>query len=63
MKSLSVDYKLAPNPLTTYIFGFRNVTGMTDLQRHQQKNHAQHSAPLFWADQYDPANPKDFRSS
>ncbi len=53
--------KLAPSPFTTYIFGFRNVTGMTDVQRHQQKNHAQHSAPMFWADQFDPANPKDFR--
>ena len=54
---------LAPPGLTTYIFGFRNVTGMTDTQRLAQKNKAQHSAPLFWVDQYDPnaATPKEFR--
>ncbi|WP_457206985.1 multicopper oxidase domain-containing protein [Nocardioides sp. P5_C9_2] len=52
---------LAPAPFTTYIFGFRNVTGLTDTQRAAQKNKAQHSAPLFWVDQYDPAHPKDFR--
>ncbi len=52
---------LAPAPFTTYIFGFRNVTGMTELQRHKQKNHAQHSAPLLWLDEYDPADPKEFR--
>jgi FtsP/CotA-like multicopper oxidase with cupredoxin domain len=40
---------LAPDGLTTYIFGFRNVTGMTDELAFAQKNHAQHSAPLFWA--------------
>ncbi len=51
---------LAPNPLTTYIFGFRNITNLDDTQRANQKNHAQHSAPLFWVDQFDPANPKDF---
>ena len=39
---------LAPDPFTTYIFGFRNVTGLTDVQRSNQKNKAQHSAPLFW---------------
>ena len=52
---------LAPGPFTTYIFGFRNVTGLTDAQRLAQKNKAQHSAPLFWVDQFDPSNPKDFR--
>ena len=52
--------KLAPAPFTTYIFGFRNLTGLTATQRHAQKNKAQHSAPLFWAPQYDPAHPKDF---
>jgi FtsP/CotA-like multicopper oxidase with cupredoxin domain len=51
----------APAPFTTYIFGFRNVTGLTDVQRGKQKNHAQHSAPLFWVDQFNPAAPKDFR--
>jgi FtsP/CotA-like multicopper oxidase with cupredoxin domain len=42
---------LAPTPLTTYIFGFRNVTGLTDTQRQNQRNKAQHNAPFFWADQ------------
>jgi len=52
---------LAPNPFTTYIFGFRNVTGMTDAQRLNQKNKAQHSAPLFWVDEYDDADSNEFR--
>ena len=43
---------LAPDPFTTYIFGFRNVTSLTDAQRSNQKNKAQHSAPLFWVDQF-----------
>ena len=51
---------LAPAPLTTYIFGFRNLTGLTASQRAAQKNKAQHSAPLFWVPQYDPAHPRDF---
>jgi FtsP/CotA-like multicopper oxidase with cupredoxin domain len=38
----------APPGLSTYIFGFRNVTGLTDVQRAAQKNKAQHSAPMFW---------------
>ena len=41
----------APDPFTTYIFGFRNVTGLDDVQRANQKNKAQHNAPFFWADQ------------
>ena len=40
---------LAPPGKSTYIFGFRNVTGLTDTLAFGQKNHAQHSAPLFWA--------------
>ena len=52
---------LAPAGLTTYIFGFRNVTGMTDTQKLGQKNKAQHMAPLFWVDEFDPNNPVDFR--
>jgi FtsP/CotA-like multicopper oxidase with cupredoxin domain len=52
---------LAPPGLTTYIFGFRNVTGMTDTQRLNQKNKAQHSAPMFWVDQYDPTAHNEFR--
>jgi FtsP/CotA-like multicopper oxidase with cupredoxin domain len=51
----------ATAPFTTYIFGFRNVTGLTDTQRANQKNKAQHTAPMFWVDQFDPAAPKDFR--
>jgi len=42
---------LAPAPLTTYIFGFRDVTGLTDAQVQAQKLKAQHSAPLFWVDE------------
>jgi FtsP/CotA-like multicopper oxidase with cupredoxin domain len=54
---------LAPTPFTTYIFGFRNLTGLTATQRSNQKNKAQHSAPLFWVNQFDPTpgNQKDFR--
>ena len=53
---------LAPDArFSTYIFGFRNVTGLSDAQRANQKNHAQHNAPMFWVDQFDPNNPEDFR--
>jgi FtsP/CotA-like multicopper oxidase with cupredoxin domain len=51
----------APDGLTTYIFGFRNITNLNDTQRAAQKNHAQHNAPMFWLDQVNPANPQDFR--
>ncbi len=51
---------LAPDPFTTYMFGFRNVTGMSPVLRAAQKNKAQHSAPLFWVNQFDPGNPVDF---
>ena len=39
------------NPFTTYIFGFRNVTGLDATQIQNQKNKAQHNAPLFWTQQ------------
>jgi FtsP/CotA-like multicopper oxidase with cupredoxin domain len=52
---------LAPSPFTTYIFGFRNITGLNDIQKTAQKNKAQHSAPLFWVNQFDPDNPVDFK--
>jgi len=52
---------LAPAGFTTYIFGFRNVTGLDATQVSNQKNKAQHTAPMFWLDQFDPADPKDFR--
>lgn len=44
---------LSPDPslFTTYIFGFRDVTGQTDAQILNQKMKAQHSAPMFWLDQ------------
>jgi len=56
---------LAPSPYSTYIFGFRNITDLTDTQRSLQKNHAQHNAPLFWVKEVDPAaaNPRDFKVS
>jgi FtsP/CotA-like multicopper oxidase with cupredoxin domain len=38
----------APDPFSTYIFGFRNVTGLSEADALAQKNHAQHSAPFFW---------------
>jgi hypothetical protein len=47
---------LAPAPFTTYIFGFRNITGLNPSQISKQKEKAQHSAPLFWVDQYDGTN-------
>jgi hypothetical protein len=52
---------LAPrDDLTTYIFGFRNVTGLDAGQVVKQRMKAQHSAPLFWVDEYDPNGGKDF---
>jgi len=44
------------DPFTTYIFGFRNVTGMTAAQRANQQFKVQHNAPFFWVDQYDGTN-------
>jgi hypothetical protein len=55
---------LAPSPdLTTYIFGFRNMTGIapTDARVIGQKMKAQHNAPLFWVDEYDPTTDNVFR--
>jgi FtsP/CotA-like multicopper oxidase with cupredoxin domain len=39
----------APTGRTTYIFGFANATGLDNSEQYQLKNLAQHSAPLFWA--------------
>jgi len=54
---------LAPAPFTTYIFGFRNVTGLSGTQLADQKLRAQHTAPMFYLDEYDeapdPVNPTD----
>lgn len=47
---------LAPPPFSTYIFGFRNVTGLSETQRANQKNKAQHNAPMFWVDQFNGSN-------
>lgn len=38
---------LAPAPFTTYMFGFRNLTGMTAEQISAQKEKVQHSAPMI----------------
>jgi hypothetical protein len=54
--AMDVDLKFS-----TYIFGFRDLTDLDPALRPAQKNHAQHSAPMFWVDQFDPAKPKDFR--
>ncbi len=43
----------ADTGLTTYIFGFRNITELDEAERFGQKEHAQHSAPLFWVNEYD----------
>ena len=47
---------LAPAPFNTYIFGFRDVTGLDSTQIANQKMKAQHSAPMFWVDQFNGAN-------
>jgi FtsP/CotA-like multicopper oxidase with cupredoxin domain len=53
---------LAPDPFTTYMFGFRNVTGMNKNRKEAQKGKATHPSPLFWIDQYDDiGNPNEFR--
>jgi len=46
----------APPPLTTYIFGFRDISGLSADQSIKQKNKAQHNAPFFWVNQYDGTN-------
>jgi len=51
---------LAPAPFTTYIFGFRNVTGLDATQMTNQKMKAQHTAPTFWVDQYEKTG-QDFK--
>jgi hypothetical protein len=53
---------LAPSPYTTYMFGFRDVTGMNKHQKEGQKGKAQYPSPLFWIDQYDETgNQNEFR--
>lgn len=45
-----------PEAMNTYIFGFRDITGLNQTQIANQRMRAQHSAPLFWADQYTGTN-------
>jgi len=44
---------LAPSGFNPYVFGFRNVTGMTSTQVAAQRGHAQISAPMMSFDQED----------
>lgn len=53
--NLSPDYPDVTG-LNTYIFGFRNITGLDSVQISGQKMKAQHNAPLFWVDQYNGSN-------
>lgn len=48
-----------PDLPNAYIFGFRNVTGMSNKQVSSQKFKAQHMAPMFWTNQYDDLNPQN----
>ncbi len=41
----------APDLLTTYMFGFRNVTGLNEEQVWAQKMKSQATAPMFWVDE------------
>ncbi|NOT84735.1 MAG: multicopper oxidase domain-containing protein [Methylococcaceae bacterium] len=53
---------LAPTPFSTYIFGFRNMTGLSPMDTGGvnmnplvigQKMKAQHNAPLFWVNEWE----------
>ncbi len=50
---------LAPEGKTTYVFGFRDVTGYSDQQVHDQKGKTQICAPLLWFDEYQSALAND----
>ncbi len=52
---------LAPAPFNTYMFGFRDVTGMTETQKLNQKEKTQTPSPMFWMDQSTPTAKKPFR--
>ncbi len=52
---------LAPEGLTTYIFGFRNLTNVAQENVTNQKYKAQHNAPLFWTNQYSDTEQNEFR--
>lgn len=44
---------LAPNPFNTYVFGFRDVSGLTSAQVAAQRGKAQISAPMLVFDEED----------
>ena len=50
---------LAPEGKTTYVFGFRDVTGYSDQQVQDQKGKTQICAPLLWFDEYQAALAND----
>ena len=54
---VSYDFpdNIAPEGKTTYVFGFRDVTGFTDQQVQDQKGKTQICAPLLWFDEYQSA--------
>jgi FtsP/CotA-like multicopper oxidase with cupredoxin domain len=52
---------MAPEGKTTYVFGFRNVTGFSEQQVQDQKGKAQICAPLLWFDEYQAALQNDVK--
>ncbi len=56
------SYAPTDPPRTTYIFGFANASGVSDVDQFNLKNKAQHSAPFFWAREYvSPTQTNEFR--
>ena len=53
----------APSPYDMYVFGFRNVTGLSDADVTAQRGLAQISAPVLAFDQYDASVNNDVRIS
>jgi FtsP/CotA-like multicopper oxidase with cupredoxin domain len=51
----------APSPYDMYVFGFRDVTGLTDAEVTAQRGLAQISAPVLAFDEYDVAANNDVR--
>ena len=51
----------APSPYDMYVFGFRNVTGLSDSDVSAQRGLAQISAPVLAFDEYDAAANNDIR--
>ncbi len=52
---------LAPTPYNLYVFGFRDVTGMSSADVTAQRGHAQISAPMLVFDEYDAAKGNDVK--